>query len=392
MNKLNFYLKKYKESLFSIDKQPLTLGAKIVLFFYLIFVFLLLEKGLFLQVRSVKPVWKVFSYECINLANKVKDNPNYKFKVEDFKYYYNRSKIDLGCDKFCKKLSKLLKNFVNDIEFKARVEAIKSLKFKISSLRSSIQQLEKQYSTMLLEKIANQERKKSILKSSADKVKEEITDKLKKISILENKIQALNNFENIYSFKQLKSFLLGNYKTILSRYNLYISKYRIRILIQNFVFLIPVILFFYFLFKFFSKRNYKILSYLSIHVVNIAGLILLFKIFDLIWDIVIGDKFAKLIKFLSKLNLQFILSIGIIVFFIAIFAFIIYKIQSNKIKRFKFISDPSLCPFCGSKILSDFKYCNICGNKIKTICSACNTQVKIGSIYCQNCGSKLDNN
>ncbi len=154
--------KNYKNSFFTVNKELLTSLSKFFLGVFVLFSFIILSISLNQQGRTIKPPSKKFGYECLYFIENIKKAPD----IRDFRY--QKHFLSYDSNKECKTLSDLyagvrkdLSPFIRNIDKNQRIK---------SKLESKIRVLKSEYSNTLLEKIANQEKQKSILHSSADNI------------------------------------------------------------------------------------------------------------------------------------------------------------------------------------------------------------------------------
>ena len=166
--KIKQIFSKYKKNLFTVNSEPLTKLSKLFLLIFVGFGFYIISISIYQQKRVIDRPHERFGYECVTLANKDIS----KINIYDFRYSYS----NFGSNKDCQALGKLYST--GTTVFEQILKKISSLKSDIYTKERKIRQLERQYSNMLLEKIANQSKKKSILVGSSDNVKTTITSNI----------------------------------------------------------------------------------------------------------------------------------------------------------------------------------------------------------------------
>jgi len=412
-------LSTYKESILKVENKSLTTGSKISLFIFVLIIFTIIGKGVDMQQSYIAKPNKHFSYKCINLIERNKEidkfqnrdisqdiygtNYRYKYwKLEDFTYNHQRkSEKDIlftfGTNELCQKLGKSYLDIANSDDYQDKLILKKGLNKNITILNRKIKIKTDEYSNTLLENIAKQDSKYSILSSNSKTIKQELKKSRKKLKILENELSKIEDIHTLKEFKIFKKFLDDNSKIILTQEKEAIKYYRFKYTLNIFIFLFPVWLIFYFAYRVLKKKNYFITSYLSLNVANIAALYIICNLFYLIYTIIPKIFLSKLIIFLSQYNLTLLLNIVAILFFMALFGFFINRIQRDKYKDTKGAKDSivekrlkklNCCVKCGNLHNSQDKFCGFCSNKLKTKCIECNQLVENDYTFCTNCNHK----
>ncbi len=387
--KIKTIIKNYKNSLFTVNKEPLTSLSKFFLGVFVLFSFIILSISLSQQGRTIESPSKKFGYECLNFV----DNQN---DLNDITYFrYQKHILSFGSNKSCKTLSYLYANarkdlspYINLIDEQNRVK---------SNLMSKIRVLKSEYSNTLLEKIANQAKQKSILHSSADNVKSKIESLNHQISKLNKAIKTnKTKAKQKASYKKFISYLKQNASAIKNKYDKYTRYYSLRVLGSKYLFLIPLFFVVFLLYNFAIKREKYILSHLLINLLNVVGLFILFYLLEFIYNIIPHTIFQKLFELLYKLNIIAFANYIFIALFVIIFGLIIKFIQNRAKKQKEQKSSiykktyikQGKCPNCGAYKDKSYNFCPHCGENLYTTCSSCGKKRISESSFCQECGSK----
>ncbi|MDD5769928.1 MAG: hypothetical protein PHE25_03090 [Candidatus Gracilibacteria bacterium] len=267
---------------------------------------------------------------------------------------------------------------------------IYSLEERQRNLKDKEKEIEQNYNTSLTEKIANENsglyNKNNIQEAiknnrlQFDKITGEINDLNNKISEI---ISKYKTEIEILNTKLIKAE--NDYKIAYLLYKFYIA-------FMSFLFSIIV---FTILYRIYVKQ--KIKNSPNAVIFSVAtfayGLILLQVISLFIRDI-IPHRLMLILKdlFQKFAFLEYIIQFLWPIFIIAIFGFLVYKIQKrlyspkNILKRF--ISDKK-CPNCGNGVDFTKPFCPLCSYEIQVNCSSCNKLTVKGMPYCSNCGKKL---
>ncbi len=381
------FLKKYKESLFTVNKEPLTALSKFFLALFVAFSFIILAISLAQQGRTIKPPNKKFGYNCIYFAQNSK-----KIDIDDFKYQKHINSF--GSNKECKTLAYLYKKSYNELSL--ILNRLREKEYELSNLISKKEALKSQYSNMLLEKIAKQPRDKSILNANANNIKEKLNSLNEQIQKIKNQIDSLKKeARNKDSFKAFKNFLNKKAKIIEQKYGAYARYYSLKVLFSKYLFLVPLFIVVFWLYSYAIKKEKFILAHLLINLLNVVGIFILFYLLEFIYNIIPHTLLQKLYKLLYKLNIIAFANYLSIAFFVIIFALVIKFIQNRakkqkelkkSIYKFNYIKDGK-CPNCGAFRDNSYKFCPSCGFSLYSICKNCKKLKVNGAKYCQECGS-----
>ena len=421
MDRLKKWLKTYKDSILTVDNKELTNGSKASLIIFVLIVFVIIGAGVEMQQSYITKPHKQFSYKCINLLDKnrgiddfvSRDVANdiygtyYRYKywsLDDFRYNHQRQSERnilhlFGSNDLCQKLATRYLDLANSDEFEDKLIIQKGLKKKISSFKQSISRKSDEYSNTLLEDIAKQDGKYSILSTTSKTIKKELKKSRKKLAILEHELSKIEDVTTLAEFKSFKRFVDKNSQEIHSQYRDAIKYYRLKYTLNIFVFLFPVWLLFYIAYRILKKKNFYITSHLSLNVANVSALYIIFNIFLLIYTIIPKIFFNKLIHFLSQYNLTLILNILAILFFMGLFGFFIRRIQKNNLKdiivdnagtiKNSRLKNLNTCIKCGNRHNIEDKFCGFCSHELTQKCSECEHKVSSDYSFCTNCNAKL---
>jgi hypothetical protein len=392
MNKLKSIISNYKRSLLTLDNKELTTGSKLALVIFMFIVFIILNHGLTVHNKFIETPSERFGIKCIELVNQNKIYKN--FELNDFKSY-KRSKQNFGSDEKCKNLENKYFNVINNTEIQSKISLSLNISKNLFLLNTTLNKKNTEYSDALLEVVAKQDPNKSILSTSADNIKYE-TDKLKnEISIMEKQLKNVNNISEINSVEIFRKYINENESIILKEYSSYNLYFKLKYILNLFIFLIPLWIVFYFLYRKFKDKGHGIVSYLSLIVANVAAFYIVFNLLSLVYELLPKMFFVKIINFLNQYDLTIIWNILIILFFMSLFGFFIYKIQTNKEKdssdkiklyRTKLLN---ICVKCGNHHNKEDKYCGVCRNELLVTCSSCGLMTSSAYDFCTNCNIKI---
>jgi len=418
---IKIWLSSYKDSMLKVDNKNLSTASKVSLAVFVLIVFIIIGSGVESQQSSIVKPYQKFSHKCMNFIEQKRviekfqtrnvsqdiygETYSYKYwNLEDFKYnHHRRSEREIlrsfGKDSLCQSLALKYLDLANSDALEDKLIIQKGLKAKIAEVNERIEHKTQEYSNALLENIAKQKQEYSILSTNSKSIKQELKHSRKELSILENELEKVENIKTIKEFELFKKYLDNNAENIVKANHEAVKYYRLEYTLSIFLFLFPVWLIFYILYRALKRKGYFISAYLSVNVANVSALYIVFNLFLLVYTIIPKVFLGKLIAYLSQYNLTIFLNIAAIIFFMLLFGFFINRIQKNsavdslvmnkeRVKNSR-IKETNRCLNCGNKHNIDDEYCGFCANKLKVECSSCHTLVFKAYPFCTECSKEL---
>ena len=384
-------LKSYKNNFFTVNQTELTGLSKLLMILFFLTSLWLIAAGISSSVSQTTSPQDKYGYKCEQFVN---NNYIRLFDFEKGNSAYHDMYIDFGKELVCKGLQKKYKEVTDDHHIQSEISQIRILEQKTYDIGNKKRRLNQQYSNMLLEKISEQDKEKSILNSDADNVKKELDALAKK----EKGLKALiAEKRNILNYPLLQEFVLlvdKSKEEVLTGLEKERKFYRLKMSAQVFAFLIPIWLLFYFLYKFLAKREKYIFAQLSFYVASAAMLYGLVELIQLVYSVIPKIFLAKLIAFFTSHNMIIVLNILGVLFFLVLFGIIIHKIQHNSEKK-RVMKDTKVlnvkresCFNCGTRRGKEDNFCAFCGEGLKTSCVKCEKEIYKYTLFCNDCGEK----
>ena len=379
----------YKESLFTVNNEPLTKLSKFFLALFVLFSFIILSISLSQQGRTIASPGSEFGYRCLYFANHSMKN----FPPEEFRF--KKHIEDFGSAKECETLSYLYSNARKELS--PFIRQLDNANRQLGSLIAKKRTLKSEYSNTLLEKIAHQSKEKSILHTGADDIKMHLDTIDRQISQLKREIQkTTTTAKQKTSYQKFVTYSKQNAQTIKDKYNRYVRYYSFKVLLSKYLFLIPLFVMVFLLYNFAIKRKKYILSHLLLNLLNVVGIFILFYLLEFFYHIIPHTFFQKLYQLLYKLNIIAFANYISIAFFVLLFGLIIkfiqdraqkHKTQKNAIYAHTYIKQ-GRCSNCGAYKDKSYKFCPGCGEKLYVACPTCGKIKLYRAKYCQECGAK----
>jgi hypothetical protein len=383
-------IKNFKKDFFTINQTELTPFSKFLMSLFFFTALLLIAVGIDSSIHQTTPPYKKYGYRCLHFA------ATKHLKLSDFQQQKHFNDDSFGTAPECKALQKAYRTITNNHHIQSEIQQIRLLEQKKNRITQQIRSLNQSYSNMLLEKISNHPKEKSILQAHAD----DVLKKLSKLRAEESELaRRISRKKNIMNYPEIQKFtLLLNQQANLIKQNYEKAKryYRLKISAQVFAFLIPIWLLFYALYRYLDKHRKFIFAKLSFYVASAAALYGLIELIQLIYSIIPKLFLAKLIAFFTSHNMIIVLNILGILLFLGIFGLIIHKVQKNHEKN-RARKDTrvlnvkrGLCFNCASPRKESDTYCAFCGENLKTTCTSCQKPIYRYTLFCTACGSKQE--
>jgi hypothetical protein len=395
--RLKHYFSEYKKSLFRVNQKELSRTSKMLLAIFLFTIFIVIGWGLEWQLKQEESPGKAYGFACKELINKkedlsFRDFSKYTYwQTSDKQNFYGKDAF--GEDAMCKKLGMLYRAVLDNAAFGANQKTLIEVQKKLQETKYKIQSLKDSYGDLLLEKVAKQEKSKSIFSTDSTKVKEEMQKLQDNASEYEAHILKLSDLSQYPAYGTFIDYYKAHKDELKKAYENKVRYFSFKRTMQAFAFLIPVWLLFYLAYKFMLRREYYILSHLTLHVANVAALYALYYLVLFVYGIIPELFFEKIIAFFMQHNMVIVLNVLAILFFTALFGIIIYKIQKNDTTGVKKRKQELLnlkmgkCSECGCVI--DGEYCFVCGFHHTTLCRACHQPTLRKGEFCRHCGAKM---
>jgi len=249
----------------------------------------------------------------------------------------------------------------------------------------------KAYDTHLLENIAEQN-------SSNDKVKSiselsgtytaQIEALTSKISGIENQINAHPDIQALWKVVSPEN---QDRQKIVNDFRHFERWYPLKELGWQLIFILPIFGIFYAWSSRSVKKDNRIQTLISSHLLVIASLPIILKIIEVVMDLIPNYFFKNLFKILESLHLIAIWHYIVIFGAIALGLFLVYFIQRKVFNKQKVMQKRLMkgaCTFCSKKLPAHASSCPFCGTQQLKTCESCHEKTPIGGSYCIHCGTE----
>ena len=277
----------------------------------------------------------------------------------------------------------------------ATIKTIDLKQAQITKLQAANQNIRSQYDSSLLEKIAGQDRSRSINNVSAEKAKQEldrnnsnITNLNRETTTLKLELLSKPASQNFLSFLKDE----GKFKQVEELYQQAQFWYPSILLAFQALFLLPLLAIALLVHTFAQRKGYGLVALISWHLLVIFSIPLIIKVFEFLQ---IGLIFKWIFDLVSSIfgSLLFIISF-LYILLIPLLGFgmikLLQKVVFNpKVQAAKRVQS-SRCMNCARKIGAHDPHCPHCGYYQYTECQNCHSLTYKNLAYCKECGHDQD--
>jgi hypothetical protein len=284
-----------------------------------------------------------------------------------------------------------IRDKINTTENQKAVTTIDRQQAAIGKLESSNQTIKSQYDSSLLEKIAGQQRDRSINQVGAEKAKQTLEQNNLKISTLKKEVTDLKN--TLLAKPESSAFISllkenNKFTPLKSGYEQASFWYPSIQFGFQFAFLLPLILTAFVVNNFAQRRGYGLVALITWHLLVIFLIPLLFKVFEFLQIGTIFKFFSDLVhslfgSLLFLVSYIYILLVPLVGFgLIKVFQEFVFNSKIQTAKRVQ----KSQCVNCARKIRSTDIYCPHCSTYQLSECQNCHHHTYKDLPYCNQCG------
>lgn len=395
----------FKDRLVNIgSEEPLSKLSLVVIVALDIFILFVVFEGLSDHTKQITSPNEYVPYECKEmLINENWSDANFLTKLQELvlsehnNYSYRYDSLLKRNDtavmhNSCKELYTKVKLVAEDKELVSLfINRQKLLKEK-KQLTNSLKKSKDVYDTMLLENIADEETHSKGLPA----VKATITSHTIRIETTTQKL--INNEAKIIAeplVTDLRVMLSPNNKyrqAIVDDFKVFQKFYPLKELGWQLVFMLPLFLIFYIWSSRSVRKDNRVQTLISTHLLVIASIPIVLKIGEVVIDLMPRHFFKQLFNILKSLHIIALWHYVVIFLSVCIGMFVIFIIQ-KKIFNKQRIQQKRLmtgaCYFCGKNLPLGANTCPFCGTNQLKSCDNCQEQTYVCGEYCKNCGHEL---
>ena len=382
----------------NLDSQPIGKAAMTVVIFLDLFILISIFDGLAEHTRQLVSPSEYVPRICQDIMIDGEWNEtNRLLRISNIsgRHRYSRSRPDQRGrltikHPICEPIMRLVYSIQDDELLSKNLADYKTLREQTRLVGAELGRVKGAYDTALLGKIAEQNQadvQVNSLKQAASRetgaIDRLVNQEQALKSILEQDRRLLELFELVATVTETdRSELLEE----LRHRNFW---YPLQRLGMEMMFLLPLFLIFYFWNAKSIAKSRPLQSLVSYHLMIIVFIPVLFKITELLYDIIPRKLLQNLIAFLESLHLvalwHYLLMAVAIVFALTMIYIFQKKIFSHEKLLEKRIAR-GLCQSCGVPMAAGSAACTSCGFKQFRDCAQCNRPTYVYGKYCRECG------
>jgi hypothetical protein len=387
-----------RHNLSSLDNQPIGRAALSILIFLDLIILISIFDGLSEHTRQLNTPSQLIPQYCRDIVIENEWNGTSRLSklarvVTDARgSYYLKDKRERALERHpvCAPIAQLLFSLEDDVDVSEKLKRSLDISNQIEQLDSTLKYINSAYDTSLLEDIADQnqdrENVESLRKDFAVKTGSlnQLTDSQRTlITSLEQDRRIRELFALVDSFTEQDR---NSLKEDLRQLNFW---YPVKRLGMEMIFLLPLFMIFYFwnMKSLAASRPFQTL--VSSHLLVVVFIPVVFKIVELIYDILPKKIFKQLIDWLESLQLvalwYYLMMAVIIIAALALIYLFQKKLFSRERLMVKRISKGE-CQNCGTRLPEKSSACPFCGFEQFKHCNNCDKPTYVFGKFCKECG------
>lgn len=393
--------RKLKRNLTTLDNQPLSKAALVIIVFLDIFILISIFDGLADHAAQLTTPEQHIPQYCRDIVIDADWNETNRLghlarivSMHRGSYYMsderdrNKSRHEI-----CEPFVRILESIKADENVSRDLAESPRLQQQSAAVRSDLERVTGAYDTSLLATVAGQGQGETNVAA----IKKEIADKTRALNELVRKRKLLeSSLAQDERVRRLFTRIAGVSQADRNRLRDELRQlnfwHPVKRLGMEMIFLLPLFL----VFSVWSSRsiaaNRPFQTLVSSHLVVIVLVPVLFKVLELIYDIIPKKLLKQVIDLLESLKLVALwhyLLIGVSI--VAALA-LIYLFQKKLFSREKLNErriSRGLCQNCNQRLPEDSRACPFCGFGQFRICSQCSKPTHVLGKYCRECGHRL---
>jgi len=389
---------KIKANLTSLDTQPLSKAALIIIIFLDIFILISIFDGLDKHTRQLSSPDEYIPYTCREIVLNREWNPtnrvdNLAVIIRSYNdSYYPIIEKKKDHHPVCAPYVDLLDQMKNNKELIALFDDRGKFESEANTLQREIGNLKGAYDTSLLETIAKQKEGQA----NIDALRKDVQAKTNALNTLRAQIvsleQKINGNEKVRQlWEKLETLRPVDREKLKAELRTLYFWHPVKKLGMQMIFLLPLFAFFFLWNNVSIKKSRGIQTLVSSHLLVVSFIPVFFKIIETVYNIIPKILLKKLIDLLESLKLVALWNYLVIAIAIAAALFLIYIFQKKLFSRDKLTErriTKGLCQQCGKHLPSGSQACSFCGFEQFKTCTKCNQPTLVYGKFCKACGKE----
>lgn len=387
-----------KGNLTSLDNQPLSKAALVIILFLDIFILTAIFNGLDQHTRQLGSPEDRIPPACReividrhwNSTNRT-DNLSQIILSHGIRYYPSDVKYK-DRHPVCAPYLDLVDQIKNDRELTSLFEDRAKFVHETVDLQREIGNLKGAYDTALLETIAQQKEGRA----NVQNLQKDIRQKTDALNTLQGKVAALDlKIDSNAKVKLLWGRLTGLQDQDRERLKADLRSmyfwYPVRRLGMQLLFLLPLFAAFYAWNNASIRKSRSIQTLISSHLLVVSFIPIFFKIIETVYDIIPKKLLRKIFDLLESVKLVAVWYYLVIAAAVAAALLLIYIFQKKLFSREKLIErrlTKGQCQECGKRLPAGSAACPFCGFVQFKPCRSCGRPTQVYGRYCRECGTQ----
>ncbi len=294
----------------------------------------------------------------------------------------------------CQPISKTIRDIRDDKALSDSLSAYLQLRNHLGQARTEMERTRSAYDTSLLENIAGRD----VETGSSDALQKQVTELMEKMNNLATDQAAAKNSllqnEKIIQLLGVVESSQGRRDELLEELRSLNFWYPVKRLGMEMIFLLPLIVLFYLWNSTSTARNRPYQSLISSHLLVVVFIPVIFKLFELVYEIIPKQLLRDIFEFLESFNLVAIWHYVVIFSAIITALLAIYILQKKVFSHDKLMQKriaKGLCQGCGEHLPAESKACPGCGFVQFQRCDRCQEETYVYGKFCRVCGAVKEN-
>ena len=387
-----------RHNLSSLDNQPIGKAALVVLIFLDLFILASIFDGLSEHTQQlIRPAQLVPQY-CRDIVIENEWNKSSRLYrlaevvTESRGSYQIKDKRERTLERHatCRPIAQLLWSIEDDTALSVNLKGYLDVTAEVEQLNTTIKQINNAYDTSLLQDIADESKGRANVESLRKDFQlktETLNSLIKRQAALDSELNKDKNILQLFTL--VDSYNEDDRESLrddLRKLNFWQPVKR---LAMEMIFLLPLFLIFYFWNARSLAANRPFQSLVSSHLLVVVFIPVLFKISELVYEVLPKKFFKELIDLLESLKLvalwHYLVMAAIILASLALIYLFQKKLFSREKLMIKRISKGA-CQNCGTHLPENTSVCPFCGFEQYKQCINCGKSTYVFGKYCKECG------
>jgi len=390
-----------KRNLTTLDNQPLSKAALVIVVFLDVFILVSLFDGLADHTAQLTTPAQYVPQHCRDIVIDADWNETTRLaqlarivaRYRGSYYLPDESERNKSRHPICEPFVRILESIKDDETLSRDLAESVRLQQQAAAVRTELERVKGAYDTSLLEAIAARgpggANVEAIRKEIADKTRA-LNELVRQRKLLEAALERDERVRRLFSL--VADVSLADRTRLRDALRQAHFWYPVKRLGMEMIFLLPLFIVFYAWNARSIAANRPFQTLVSSHLVVLVLIPVLLKVLELIYDVIPKKLLKQVIDLLESLNLVALWHYLLIGIAIVAAQALIYLFQKKLFSREKLIQRRiahGLCQNCNRRLPADSRACPFCGFGQFKRCSECGKPTHVLGKFCRECGQKL---